>query len=70
MYLDISKAFDKVDIDILCYKLRSFRVCLGPVLFLILINDINEGLESSVFLFAVDTRISRKAETENIVETL
>ena len=43
---------------------------MGPVLFLILINDINEGVESSVSLFADDTRISIKVETEDDVEAL
>ena len=104
MYLDFSKAFDKVDIGTLCHKLRRMGICgklgtlihnfltgrkqfilangtkskssevrsgvpqgtvLGPVLFLILINDINEGVNSPVSLFADDTRISRKIETED-----
>ena len=109
IYLDFSKAFDKVDTGILCHKLRRMGISgklgillhnfltnrkqtvlangfksepsdvisgvpqgtvLGPVLFLILINDIDDDIESFRSLFADDTRVTRKIETEDDVEEL
>ena len=109
IYLDFSKAFDKVDIGILCHKLRDIGISvrqgvlihnfltnrqqivlangvkstssevksgvsqgtvLGPVLFLILLHDIDSGIESFVSLFADDIRISRKVNNEEDVEFL
>ena len=43
---------------------------LGPVLFLILINDIDANIDSIISLFADDTRIARKVENEADVESL
>ena len=109
IYLDFSKAFDKVDTGILCHKLRRMGISgklgilihnfltnrkqtvlangiksvpsdvksgvpqgtvLGPVLFLILINDIDENIDSSSSLFADDTRVTRKIDSEDDVEEL
>ena len=109
IYLDFSKAFDKVDIGILCHKLRAMGICgnagqilhsfltsrkqfiivngsiskvshvksgvpqgtvLGPILFLILINDINMDVTSKVSLFCDDTRITGPVSTEEDVEFL
>ena len=43
---------------------------LGPILFLILLNDINLGVESHVSLFADDTRITKPVRNEDDVESL
>ena len=107
--VDFSKAFDKVDIGLLCHKLRDMGISgklgiflnnflsnrkqyilangsksgqsevksgvpqgtvLGPVLFLILINDITDNIESDVSLFADDTRILRPVKNHDDVELL
>ena len=109
VYLDFSKAFDKVDIGILCHKMKSMGISgtlakwihnfltnrkqhilvngtmskpsdvksgvpqgtvLGPILFLILINDIDKDVSSSVSLFADDTRVMRQVQQEEDVEDL
>ena len=109
IYLDFSKAFDKVDIGLLCHKLRDMGISgnlgvllhnflsnrkqvilangvqskpsnvrsgvpqgtvLGPVLFLILINDIDQNLDSFTSLFADDTRVLREVRDEEDVEKL
>ena len=97
VYLDFAKAFDKVDYNILMWKLKSIGVCgkvlewigdflvgrtqsikvsgqlssrgsvnsgvpqgssLGPLLFLIMISDINRNVENvDISSFADDTRI-------------
>ena len=108
IYLDFSKAFDKVDIGLLCHKLRDMGISgklgiflnnflsnrkqyilangsksgqsevksgvpqgtvLGPVFFLILINEI-DNIESDVSLFADDTRILRPVKNHDDVELL
>ena len=97
IFLDISKAFDKVWHEGLLYKLKSFGISgnllnlikhyltdrfqrvllngqcsnwqpvlagvsqesiLGPLFFLIYINDLPDGLKSNVKLFADDTSLS------------
>ena len=109
IYLDFSKAFDKVDIGILCHKMKLLGICgtlakwihsfltnrkqfvlvngsisevswvksgvpqgtvLGPILFLILINDIDKDVSSKVSLFADDTRVMGPINTEQDVEDL
>ena len=109
IYLDFAKAFDKVDLGILCHKLRNMGIggklgillhdfltnrkqvilangvkskssdvrsgvpqgtVLGPVLFLLLINDIDSNIESTISLFADDTRVARKVNSEEDVEAL
>ena len=109
IYLDFSKAFDKVDIGILCHKMKSLGITgtlakwihnfltnrkqhilvngtiskpsevksgvpqgtvLGPILFLILINDIDQEVSSKVSLFADDTRVMGPIQQEEDVENL
>ncbi len=40
---------------------------LGPLLFLIYINDVTEGIESDIFLFADDTSIFRSGKNNQIL---
>ena len=108
VYLDFSKAFDKVDKGILCQKMKKMGICgklgewvfsfltarqqvvlangvkssksevksgvpqgtvLGPLLFLILINDISESnINSIITLFADDTRLTKIISSEQDAE--
>ena len=108
VYLDFSKAFDKVDIGILCHKMRELGIhgnlaiwifnfltnrkqaviangakssesnvssgvpqgtVLGPLLFLIMINDIDKEVsESIISIFADDTRLTKVINEEEDLE--
>ena len=107
LYLDFSKAFDKVPHKRLVEKVkahgigsdiwrwieawlsdRSQRVVingkasgwekvtsgvpqvLGPTLFIIYINDIDDGITSSLLNFADDTKLLRKVWTQDDCEEL
>ena len=110
IYLDFSKAFDKVDLGLLCEKMKKMGICgklgvwihhfltgrkqiilangskssssdmvsgvpqgtvLGPMLFLIMINDLNDVISDSIMsLFADDTRVSRIIKSEEDLEEL
>ncbi|KAF7245892.1 RNA-directed DNA polymerase from mobile element jockey [Varanus komodoensis] len=106
VYLDFSKAFDKVPHDILVEKLRSFGIhqstvrwirawltdrkqrvtisgessgwrpvtsgfpqgsVLGPILFNLCINDMEEGVNSLLIIFTDDTKTGAVATTEEQV---
>ena len=103
IYLDFSKAFDKVSHRKILQKLNSYgfrglsyswirsllssrtqavvmdgdrsfpcevlsgvsqRTVLGPILFLIYINEIVDGLQSNIYLFSDDCVLYRKIESE------
>ena len=108
VYLDFSKAFDKVDIGILCHKMKDLGIhgtlaiwihsfltkrkqvviangskssvsevksgvpqgtVLGPLLFLIMINDIDKDIsESIISIFADDTRLTKVIKNEEDLE--
>ena len=109
VYLDFSKAYDKVDHGILMHKLRKLGITgsigkwilnflsgrkqevlvsgrksksstivsgvpqgsvLGPILFLIFIGDIGEGVTASVLIYVDDSKVKDVINSENDVEIL
>ena len=110
IYIDYSKAFDKVDHDILLWKLRQYKIpdkyvtwienflkgriqvvynngvysystvvksgvpqgsVLGPLLFIIFINDLPNIIKNcNILTFADDTKIISKVRDENDIKNL
>ena len=109
VYLDFSKAYDKVDHGILIHKLRKLGITgklgrwilgflsgrrqevlvrghksrssilisgvpqgsvLGPLLFLIFIGDISEGVTASTLVYVDDSKVKDKVNNEEEVEKL
>jgi hypothetical protein len=50
--------------QIFIYKYSGAYSVLGPILFVIYINDMPEMVESSTYLFADDTKIFREIREE------
>ena len=75
IYLDYRKAFDSVPYERLLVKLHAHGIrgkgsVLGPILFLIYVNDLPEIVTSTVKLFADDTKIYRKIQNTHDSEEL
>ena len=109
VYLDFSKCFDKIDIGLLCHKLKENKInsklgiwlhnflinrkqqivvdnelsspsnvisgipqgtVLGPVLPLIFLSDLDDGIENVASMFADDTRIMAEIKEEADVEKI
>ena len=109
IYLDFSKAYDKVDHGILLHKLKSLGITgklgrwimmfisgrrqvvlvkgraskssvlisgvpqgsvLGPLLFLVFIGDLADGVEASVLIYVDDSKVKKAVKNENEVEAL
>ena len=67
-FLDISKAIDKVWHGGLIFKLKIYGLegsVLGPILFLIYINDLPDGIKSICKIFADDTSLFSEVKDKN-----
>eukprot|EP00061_Rhincodon_typus_P018976 g48383.t1 len=67
VYMDFSKAFDKVPYGTLIQKVKSHGFggsVLGPLLFVAYINDLEENVAGLISKFADDTEIGEVADSE------
>eukprot|EP00061_Rhincodon_typus_P005477 g25029.t1 len=65
VYMDFHKVFDKVPHGRLVQKVKSHGIrgsVLGPLLFVIYINDLEENIASLISKFADDTKIDGVAD--------
>jgi len=52
------------NVTCICVLVDSKGSVLGPILFIIYINDLEEGLSSKVFKFADDTKLAHRVSLD------